>query len=361
MATVVKTLPSLPKASRPAAVASAYGAVHLLVDLASVSALFTAARSGSFSPEWAAILILSYDFIAFALQMFAGLAVDRLGITGPAAAIGCAVTAAGVWMAASLPAAGVAVAALGNALFHVAGGAQCLKLARGRALWPGIFVAPGAIGLFLGKQLGGTALFLPWALTLLLGAGALACLLVRPRRGAEAPPIPAARGLGLVAAALLLTVAVRSLVGYSVQYPWASGWPQAALLTLAVFSGKALGGALGDWLGWRRVTVAGLLLSAPLLALGAGTPALALAGVLCFNLTMAVTVAGLAYMLPGHEGLAFGLTAAAIVVGLFPVSVPPWKSVLGSPVAIALCILLSAAALWAALGELEDIRKGKDG
>lgn len=341
----------------PAAAAWLLGAVHLAVDLASIGTLYTVARAGLFSAEWVALLILGYDYIAFATQMFIGYALDRLGLATWAAAAGCILTAAGAWLAAPAPVAAVAVVALGNALFHVGGGTVCLRAARGRAIWAGIFVAPGAIGLFLGKQIGGTGMFAPWALAVLLALGALASLTLRGQIRTEHAPLPAVKSFGLVAAALIVTVALRSLVGFSVTYPWASGWQQAVWLTLAVFAGKAMGGALGDWLGWRQVTVAGLLLSAPMLAFGSGIPLLAVAGTLLFNLTMAVTLAGLAWMLPGHEGFAFGLTTTAIVVGMTPSILPAWKPLLSSPWAIAGLILLSAAALWLALGRLE-IQRG---
>jgi MFS transporter, FSR family, fosmidomycin resistance protein len=333
------------------------GGVHLLVDLGSISALYCALRASPLSADWAAPLILSYDFIAFATQMLIGHALDRIRFAGLAAAAGCIITAAGTWVAPVSPVAAVVTVALGNALFHVGGGMACLRLEQGRAAWAGIFVAPGAIGLFLGKQLGGTALYQPWALTLLLAAGAFICMAAGPMQRPSNTALPPVKGLGFVAAALLLTVAIRSLVGYSVSYPWVAGWQQAVWLTLAVFAGKALGGALGDKLGWRTISVAGLLVSAPLLAWGAGVPILAIAGSLCFNLTMAVTLAGMAKLLPGHEGLAFGLTTTAIVVGLFPAVIPAWKPFLGSPVTLAACILLSAVALWVALGRLEDNSK----
>ena len=333
------------------------GAVHLAVDLGSIGALYTAARSEAFSAEWGALLILGYDYIAFASQMFLGFALDRLNLSLPAAAVGCVLTAIGGWLVPQAPAAAVIVVALGNALFHVGGGAACLRMAPGRALWAGVFVAPGAIGLFLGKQIGGTGLYLPWALTVLLALGALAVLMLREPKRTAIPPLPAVKGFGLVIAALGVTVALRSLVGFSVSFPWAAGWQQAIWLTLAVFAGKALGGALGDRLGWRNVTVAGLLLSAPLLAFGAGSPALSVAGTLLFNLTMAVTLAGLAWMLSGHEGFAFGLSTTAIVVGLTPSAIPGFRPFLTGPWAILALILLSAAALWAALGQLEARRK----
>lgn len=347
-------------AAHPALTVSLYGLAHLLVDLVSVGTLYTAARSGQFSVDWVAILILSYDYIAFASQLFIGYAMDRLGLSGLSAAIGAGITACGTWLAAPAPVAAVIMVAAGNALFHVGGGIVCLRLDRRRAIWPGLFVAPGAIGLFLGKQLGGTALFLPWMLTALLCLPVLVGLFMPSPRPAGKQLLPQVKGFGFVVAALLITVAIRSLVGFSISYPWASGWHQALLLTLAVFSGKALGGMAGDILGWRNVTVAGLLISAPLLAFGSGIPVLAILGLLCFNLTMAVTLSGVAYMLPGYEGFAFGLTTTAIVVGLTPTVIPAWSPFLGNPLVITGFILLSAVALWAALGRLEANKQHKD-
>jgi FSR family fosmidomycin resistance protein-like MFS transporter len=325
----------------------------MVVDLASVATLIAAARLGGFPAVWAALLVLSYDFVAFAAQPFIGLALDRMGLAAAAAALGCVMVAAGVWLAGAMPVAAVIAAALGNALFHAGGGSLCLRLKRGSAVWAGIFVAPGAIGLFIGRQIGGTALFEPWAFTLLLALAALAGPALRMQGRQKPLAFPRVGKFGLVAAALLFTVAVRSLVGSCVSFPWAGGWQQAIWATAAVFAGKAAGGALGDKLGGRNTTVAGLVLSAPLLAFGQAVPWASMAGLFCFNMTMAVTLAGLAYMLPGHEGFAFGLTAAAIVTGMAPSTIPAWLPALGSPLMLLATVLIAAALLWAALGQLE--------
>lgn len=333
--------------------AALLGAAHLVVDLATISALLTAAGSGGFSAEWAALLVIGYDVLAFATQPLLGLAADKLGLAAQASALGCALAAAGVWLASLSPVAAVAAGALGNALFHAGGGALSLRLRPGSALEPGLFVAPGALGLFIGRQTGGTELFMPWVLTLLLAASALVAPALRMPRMPVKPAFPAVRGFGLVAAALLGTVAVRSLVGSCVGFPWAAGWPQGLLLAVAVFAGKAAGGALGGRLGWRNVAAAGLLLSAPLLAFGHTSPWASLAGLLCFNMTMAVTLAGLGKMMPGYEGFAFGLTAAAIVAGMTPAIFPAWQGAFSSAPALMALIPATAAALWWALRRLD--------
>lgn len=340
--------------------AALLGAAHFVVDLSTVSALLTAAGKSGFSAEWAALLVIGYDVLAFAAQPLLGLAADKLGLAAHASALGCALAAAGVWLAGAAPVAAVAAGALGNALFHAGGGALSLRLRPGSALEPGLFVAPGALGLFLGRQTGGTELFMPWVLTLLLAASALAAPALRMPRMPRKPAFPAIRGFGLVAAVLLGTVAVRSLVGSCAVFPWAAGWPQGLLLAAAIFAGKAAGGALGDRLGWRNVAAAGLLLSAPLLAFGRASPLASLAGLLCFNMTMAVTLAGLGKMLPGYEGFAFGLSAAAIVTGMTPALFPAWQSTLSSVPALLALISATAAALWWALGRLNPTVKNRN-
>jgi hypothetical protein len=75
--------------------------------------------------------------------------------------------------------------------------------------------------------------------------------------------------------------------------------------------------------------------------------------VLCLNLTMAVTLAAMAWLLPGWEGLAFGLTATALVVGMTPTGFPPWLAVLRQPLTNAILCIVSAVALFPALRAVE--------
>jgi len=63
--------------------------------------------------------------------------------------------------------------------------------------------------------------------------------------------------------------------------------------------------------------VGGLALSIPLLAFAPDLAALAILGVLLFNLTMPVTLAATANLLRGRPGLAFGLTCLALEVGFW--------------------------------------------
>ena len=115
------------------------------------------------------------------------------------------------------------------------------------------------------------------------------------------------------------------------------------------FIGKAAGGALGDWLGARNVGVASLLLSLPCLAFGSSVPLVAMAGIVLFNLTMPITLCALASRLPGHPGLAFGVTTLALLIGnaptfFFKLSAGAAYAAIPALIAIsACCVLLSTS------------------
>lgn len=357
MAITAEETAALPPGARSPALASAlYGLAHLIVDYGSVSTLFHVTAGSLPEAGWLVPLVWLYDYAAFGLQMFLGPLLDRLGGANRGAAMGCGLVISGVWLAGLWPLGAVLLVSAGNALFHVGGGAVVLRLDRRKAIWPGLFVAPGALGLFLGKTMGAAAgiPWLPVLFTALLAAAALPCLLLPPPGRSPMAAVVRFRGLGWVLAALLLTVAVRSLAGFSVALPWAKGWPAALALALMAFGGKALGGLLADRFGWRNLSCGGLVLAAVLLGLGSLWPPTALAGVLCLNLTMAVTVAALAYLLPGWEGLAFGLTATALVIGMTPTGWPPWLPILRHPAFVAALCLCSAAALYPALRAVEN-------
>jgi FSR family fosmidomycin resistance protein-like MFS transporter len=211
------------------------------------------------------------------------------------------------------------IAGIGNALFHVGGGVISLNLDSGKAALPGIYVAPGAFGLMVGTLIGKGGHFLAWPFILLLIGAALSILRV-PRPAMPAPrPLPEnLRWFEAVILLLLVSVAIRSMVGLSLVLPWKSDIDLLVALTGAVVLGKVLGGILGDRFGWTTVAGSGLILAAPLLAFFPQIPVLVIVGTFLFNLSMPITLICLAEMLPGKSGFAFGLTTLALILGALP-------------------------------------------
>jgi hypothetical protein len=327
---------------------TAYSLAHGLVDAACAAVLFAMLASGRTDPQTMVQLILIYNVIAFSTQPLFGLLVDKFKAPAQTAAAGILLVAASTLML-PVPLLAAVIAGLGNAVFHVGGGVVSLDLAPGKATLPGIYVAPGALGLTLGILIGKSGGFTAWPfLLLLLGAAALILLLPRP----EFPAVPELPGnlrwFETVIALLLVSVVIRSLVGQSLVLPWKLDPALLIALTLAVVLGKALGGFLADRFGWIAIAVTGLAVSAPLLAFFAPLPALIIAGTFLFNLSMSVTLVGLAGMLPGKSGFAFGLTTLALIVGALP-TFTPLRTLTGGPGFIFAAILVSIAALYAGL------------
>lgn len=306
-----------------------YAAVHFLVDGVCAWAML-----GRLRGDYGGILI--YNFCAFALQLPLGAVLDRLGGRKTPlvfAGAGCALTVLGALVH-------PAVLGLGNAAFHVGGGVDVIRAdssreLRGQAL--GIFVAPGALGLFLGGLLAGRV---PWLLFPAAVLMTLLLLLVHSPGGistvpTQKPPVPLILGCFAV-------VVLRSFVGFQVAFPWKAGWLAWAAVG-AVVLGKMAGGWLAARLGARRVT--GLSLSAAAICYALGdVPVFGLLALLCFNMTMPLTLYALWRRFPEYPGSVFGSLTLALFLGFLPTHFSinlPVGGVLGS--------ILSLLLLWKAV------------
>ena len=296
-------------------------AAHFAVDLACGFVCLGVFVPGAASLEEAALGVFLYNLLAFAAQPLLGAVCDRFP-RRPWAALGCLTVAAGALLGClSLGWGAVVLCGLGNALFHPGGGRDALVSSPGTLWQGGVFVSTGALGVALG-MFWGAAFPRPWmaaALAALLGLCALFCWktpLSQPERRAA---IPGASSLPFwwVVGLALGSVALRAFVGGAVPLPWKTGlWALAA--AAAAFLGKAAGGFLADRLSPRLAGVGALLLSLPLLCLGWAHPLPSLLGLLCFNMTMPVTLGAVTDKLPNAPGLAFGLTAQFLFVGTLP-------------------------------------------
>jgi FSR family fosmidomycin resistance protein-like MFS transporter len=220
-----------------------------------------------------------------------------------------------------------------------------------------MFVAPGALGLGLGVWLGRDVqlgAIWPFAVALCLGAGALLWVSRgrgsprAPRASVEAPPLAIGAGAWIVGL-LLFSIAIRSFVGMA----GCHACPKSPLirlgLPLVAFFGKAVGGFLADRFGWRRAAVGALLVSAPLVAFGGPQPALILFGLLVFQTTMPVTLVAVFRVMPRHPATAFGVACVALVLGALP-TFSAWATLIYEPLVFLGLVLVSAAALYLALG-----------
>ena len=320
----------------------AYSFSHFCVDFACFWLLFARVVPGGMDAQTVALALLIYNMLAFGLQPFIGYLCDTHPMI-PAGLIGCIVVAAGLLLSAYVwPA--LVLCALGNAFFHIGGGINSLN--SGRMARSGMFVSTGALGVALGTLSGATMHTVILPLSLLL----ISAVLIAwrdPRKKQAAPPrftADVSSRLPFTALVLLvaLSVVIRSYAGSSLSLPWKSLSPLYGLMpAFCAFVGKAAGGALGDWLGAKNAGVASLLLALPCLAFGSSIPLVAMAGIVLFNMTMPITLCTLASRLPGHPGLAFGITTLALLIGNAPTF---FFKLSGSAAAITLPVLIAISA-----------------
>lgn len=322
-----------------------YSAAHFWVDLSCALLMF---RTLSGEADFA-LCLLVYNFCAFALQMPFGLLADWLDRNGLVAAAGCVLVA--LAYVTPLPMLTAVTAGVGNALFHLGGGIDALNVSQSKAAALGVFVSPGAVGLWLGTLWGKGDAFPLWsaALALLLLAAGIVLLSRRTfggLRSGNAPPELSGEVLPLVP--LFLVVVLRSYMGMCQSFPWKGTGPWALLLTLALALGKTFGGFWMDRLEPRRGAASSLGLAAALYLLCA-FPLPGTLAVFLFNMTMPVTLWAAARVLPGAKGFAFGLLTFALFVGYLPAWMG-WPALLAGPWSYAAAALLSLALLWPALG-----------
>jgi MFS transporter, FSR family, fosmidomycin resistance protein len=303
-----------------AATLTVYGGLHAVVDYTSAGIVITAAAHYSGSSDRVVSLFILYNVLAFGLQVFIGHASDHVRAPREVALAGGLLVVIALATLTSLPLGAIILVGCGNAFYHVGGGSIALNVTPRRATAPGFFVAPGALGLFAGTlaaRYGHFTAAIPVVLIALLVLASYAIEL--PRMNYAKVAARKQRHFWVILFALLLAVAVRSLVGMAIVLPWKSHVALAVVLVVSVFAGKAIGGVLADRFGWTRVAVGSLLVSTPLLVLWPNVATFAILGMFLFNFTMPVTLTALSNLLPGRPGLSFGLTCLALLAGALPV------------------------------------------
>lgn len=294
-----------------------YSLGHFWVDFSCALLMFSQLWGRA---EWV-MCVLLYNFCAFALQMPIGLAADKLSRNSCVAALGCFLAALG-WPLSGVPLLAAVAAGVGNGCFHVGGGINVLNSSGTKAAALGIFVSPGAFGIYFGTTLGKTGTvpgWLPAAGLMLFAVLFIGLDLWRPG-GLDSGNVPvelSVRADALWAlACCFLVVVLRSYVGMVLAFPWKTGGWAAAAVCAVVF-GKTAGGFLGDSIGMRNAAIGSLGLSA-LLFCFSSVPLAGVAAVFLFNMTMPITLWAAAKLLPIGRGFAFGTLTFGLFLGFLP-------------------------------------------
>lgn len=317
--------------------------MHFLVDALCICCLYLVTASVSFLLP----VFITYNIMAFLTQPVTGAIADRIShvhwlLLLSATALSMGVLAA---MFAMVSASSVAMLAgaillgLGNSLFHVWGGKLTAIGTSNDIRALGLFVSTGAMGLAVG------GVFASWTLlcVLLLAFCVLSAAFVRftktcssllvGQSGSSGGDAQCVVGRGqrfapamvlLLLAVIIAVVMLRSFIGATLTSGLTKTQAVILLLGFTAMMGKMAGGWLCKGMGiipaMTLVVVVTLVCvvmpdSCLLSISGMQVSAFTLLGLFAVNCTMPVTLYFSNMLLPGREGLSFGLLAAALMPG----------------------------------------------
>lgn len=301
-------------------------ALHFLVDSLCLCCLYLMA-GGARGANLTA-LFLTYNVLAFMTQPLSGMLTDGVSecrwilLSSVTLLSLAAITAASLTLN-GYPSMGLyAVAVMlgtGNSLFHTWGGRMVARVTANDTRALGTFVATGAVGLTVGiVACSWMLLAIMLAATTVLTYSALQFDPKMQAVSSTESPARTAADVSLqwvVLLSLMLYVTLRSLMGEAL----GSHIVKTPTLMLTLAATAAAGKVLGGWMArygrkWVLLLTATAGATACLLLQPGGMP-VALAGIFLVNCTMPVTLYWANASLPGREGLAFGLLAAALVPG----------------------------------------------
>jgi MFS transporter, FSR family, fosmidomycin resistance protein len=296
-----------------------YSFAHAVVDAVCAIAIFSIPIFNKISFNEFFNLVVLYGLLAFGLQIFFGIICDKYKSPKLFAIMGIILTLISVLLISQFPIFSIIFAGIGNALFHIGGGTISLNIIPKKATAPGIYVAPGAIGLFLGVLIGKKELFpLTYSIFLLVLTLFLVLITNEPKIDYQRKQVKKSNIFWLIIIFILISVIIRSFIGFMIIFTWKSNFILSVIFVIGVFLGKALGGVLGDKFGWMKLGVTSLLISAFLLAFGVNNPILGIIGIFLFNFTMPITLVVISNMFSGRPGFSFGLTVLALIIGALP-------------------------------------------
>ena len=300
--------------------------MHFLVDGLCICCLYL--MLSPYGKEEVLALFVTYNVLAFLTQPLTGHLADRLRtrhylliVSILLMVVAVSSTAAATLQPSPSWLSWLATVSLGigNSLFHVWGGKETATQTGNDIRSLGVFVSTGAFGLAVG------AVLFSWPLVcaIVIAYCALALCYIHldtrekhpsPHVKAPAHTLPALT-VACAIAAIMAVVMMRSMSGKIFTLSVERSTSVVLLMGAVAMAGKMAGGFIA-----RRI---GIVWSAAVLVVAitlcyamrsAGTAPI-IAGLFLVNCTMPITLYLANVVLPGKEGLAFGLLAAALIPG----------------------------------------------
>jgi len=329
------------------------GIAHGLADAAAGFLLGSLPRTMSL--EQASWLIILYNILGFGYQPLAGMLTDkfqcpRLAVLGGLFSFLLALAIA-QWHSQLA----VILAGIGSAAFHVGGGALALTATPNRTTGPGIFAAPGVIGLTLGGAWGWTGYKVSLPIVILLGLMMAIVAIIDLSKYDVFSHDQALSGKETieyiqlddwVLLVLLSAIALTSTVWTSFQFLLQMHFNQLVAIAFVAGIAKVFGGILAQHWGWRRYTIVSLTIAAVLLLFYPQNYLTLILGLALLQSSIPVTLAATAKIMPQQPATATGFALGlAIIVGGIPV-MGGLSEIAGIPAVSALIVMVSALSLW---------------
>lgn len=297
---------------------------HSLTDSVSAYVVLSSLRVNINSYRNIIMFVLIYNFVAFGTQFIFGYLSDKFGLGQIYVLLSTLVAVSAIIFQDAHPLIPILLVGFANSLFHIGGGSIVLKTSKYKAAYSGIFIAPGAIGLLLGTVYANSAVFKVILTVLILIFFLINFYMYKnydyrkENVGIREMPITS-KGVSTLLLCLLSIVAIRSLVGFSLPFPWRSTLPNVVLVfTFFIFIGKVLGGVIAEKFGLIKTALLSLSFSILLILIGKTIPLVGMFGILLLQMTTAITLVLIYRALPDNPGVSFGFTTLAIFVGATP-------------------------------------------
>ena len=271
-------------------------------------------------PEKAFELVMLYNALAFATQVFTGWLADHVKHDRLLWLASIVLLISGAAGALSWPWLATVLLGLGNSLFHVSAGREVIRCyahgGKGRARELGLFVAPGALGIGLGCMFPmDVGVFSLCGMILVFAAFCW----IWPEETPETEVVEKSEPVDVqsLLAAIVMTFCVfcRAASGFCTEAPWKRSTALSILCFVLVMGGKMAGGFAGDRFGHWLTGILALAVSWALFAFGGGNVVVGLFAQFIANLMMAITLYILVKLYPSSPGLMFGLAAAVLFPG----------------------------------------------
>lgn len=330
--------------------ASILGLDHGIADAAAGFILGCLPQSHSL--EDASLLIILYNILGFGYQPVVGLFADRFQKhkVSILAGLFCLLIAL-AFSRLSLPIIiAIILAGVGSAAFHIGGGALAINSTPDRTTGPGIFAAPGVVGLAIGGILGLTGYDIARLLAVLLGMTILVTALIKVPRVAEAEesdrPAKKSEQRDWVVLGFVSAIAIISTLWTSFQFLLQTQLKVILFMAILAAISKIIGGIIADRWGWKNLTIRSLLIAAFLLATRRQNSLNLILGLGLLQASIPVSLTAMATLMPKHPA-----TAASFVLGLaiFIGSIPIMGGLsylTGTPTVAAAIALTAALLLW---------------